>query len=543
MEINEAIVDNKSGFNFFTSVWIVPFIALIIGGWLVYEHFSKLGPEIKIYFKNSGGLVAGQSVVKYRDVSVGKVTQIVIDNKNNGVIVYARLNKDAEPFLNETTKFWVVKPEVGYSGVKGLDTILSGTYIGMYAKKGKKRVKEFKGLDSAYIDIGNDVYYALECSFQTSVKKGTPIYFKGKQVGEIADTTLNTQSKNITILVRIYEKYSMLVNETTKFWVQSLIDLKLNDNRLEFNIAPLPTLVMGSISFETLFDKKYEDGTSKIFKLYKSVSDAKSVRVGLSKPQIKSFVFEFKGDVSSLDIEAPIKYKGFKIGEIKKLKIVYNNKEKDFEAKCLGDIDLANFSTNATDGFKNFKELAKNGIVAKLEKSNFLLNKSSIILKEDNKSYIDFSKRDKEYKTAYIFPTKGLEQTDLMGTLNSIAKKLKDLNLEKTVDSVNAILDKSKAPIDNLNKILINANKTVKSINKIVSSRDFKNISSNLNKSIKEFHKTLKSTEILLKSYDSNSLFSDKLDATLKELHNTTEQTNRLLYKLNKKPNSLIFGD
>ena len=241
-------------------------------------------------------------------------------------------------------------------------------------------------------------------------------------------------------------------------------------------------------------------------------------------------------------------YKGFKVGELKKLKIIYNKDLRNFEAKCLGDIDFANFSTTRNDGFKNFKELAKRGIVAKLEKSNLLLNRASIILTEDNNSNFKWQK-DREFN-AFIFPTKDLESSDLMGTLTRIAKKLEALNLDKTVNSVNELLDKSKAPIDNLDKVLVNTNsliksskKTIDSIEKIVSTKTFKNLSGNLNKTLVEFKKTLNSTKNMLNGYSSNSLFGDKLNATLKELHNTTEQTNRLLHKLNKKPNSLIFGD
>ena len=548
MEVKEPIVNDKSSFNFLTSIWLVPFIALIIGGWLVYEHFSKLGPKIRIEFKKSYGLVAGQSEIKFRDVAVGKVTQIEINENKEGVIVYARMNKDVEPFLNETTKFWIVKPEVGYSGVKGLETILSGTYINMVAKKGKKRVTNFVGLDHEYVEIGDDSYYALESTYPITLNKGSAVYYKGKQVGEITTLDLDSISKNIVILIRVYKDYASLINSSTKFWVQSLVDLKVNNNSLEFNIAPLPTLIMGGISFETSFDKNYSKGYSKIFKLYRSEGDTKSIRVGLSKPQIKRFVFKFQGDVSSIDPDADIMYKGFKVGELKKLKIIYNKDIRDFEAKCLGEIDFANFSTTKDDGFKNFKELAKRGIVAKLTKSNFLLNRASIILTEDNSTKFEWIK-DKEFN-AYIFPSKGLESDDLMGTLRNIAKKIEQLDFKKSLDSLNSLLDKSssvidksKAPIDNLNRLLISSNRVIKKLDKLISSKEFKNINSNLNKTLIEFKKTLKSTKNMINGYSNNSLFGDKLDATLKELHKATTQTNKLLFKLNKKPNALIFGD
>ena len=541
MEIEEPKIDNyRSRFNFLTSIWIVPLIAAIIALWLVYEHYSKLGPQIKIAFKNSGGLVAGQSVVKFRDVPIGKVTRIEIDNKTEGVIVYARVNKDAEAFLNETTKFWVVKPEVDYSGVRGLDTLLSGSYIAMYAKKGKEKKREFIGLDMPFIDMNSGFYYVVKATFPVQVKVGTPLYFKGIKVGEIDNLALDMRSKDLIIILRVYKEYGDLINSSSKFWIQSLMDLKLTDNRLEVNIAPLPILLLGAIAFDTKFDKKYDKGFSKIYNLYRSATDAKEKRVGFAKPSYRNFVFNFRGDVSSLDSDSVIKYKGFKIGSLESLKIYYNAKLQNFEAQCRGKINVSNFSSNSNDGFKNFKKLVENGIIAILKKPNFLINKSVIELQESNST--TELKYDKKLH-AYILPTKEYVDTNLLVTLREIAKKIKELNLEKTLSNVNSLLEETKAPINKLDTLLANANETIKSLNSIISKKEFQNISKSVDKSLKAFEKSLQQLNALLRSYGENSLFKKKLEAILKEIHDLTNSTNELLYKLNKKPNSLIFGD
>ena len=541
MEIEEPKIDNyRSRFNFLTSIWIVPLIAAIIALWLVYEHYSKLGPQIKIAFKNSGGLVAGQSVVKFRDVPIGKVTRIEIDNKTEGVIVYARVNKDAEEFLNETTKFWVVKPEVDYSGVRGLDTLLSGSYIAMYAKKGKEKKREFIGLDMPFIDMNSGFYYVVKATFPVQVKVGTPLYFKGIKVGEIDNLALDMKSKDLIIILRVYKEYGDLINSSSKFWIQSLMDLKLTDNRLEVNIAPLPILLLGAIAFDTKFDKKYDKGFSKIYNLYRSATDAKEKRVGFAKPSYRNFVLNFRGDVSSLDSDSVIKYKGFKIGSLESLKIYYNAKLQNFEAQCRAKINVSNFSSNSNDGFKNFKKLVKNGIVATLKKPNFLINKSVIELQESNST--TELKYDKKLH-AYTLPTKEYIDTNLLVTLREIAKKIKELNFEKTLSNVNSLLEETKAPIKKLDTLLANANETVKSLNSVISKKEFQNIGKSVDKSLKAFEKSLQQLNALLRSYGENSLFKKKLESILKEIHDLTNSTNELLYKLNKKPNSLIFGE
>jgi len=541
MKIEEPLIDKQgSRFNFLTSIWIVPFVAAIIALWLVYEHYSKLGPEIQISFKNSGGLVAGQSVVKFRDVPIGKVTRIEINNKTEGVIVYARVNKDAEEFLNETTKFWVVKPEVDYSGVRGLDTLLSGSYIAMYAKRGKEKKRKFVGLDMPYIDMNSGYYYVVKSSFPVQVKVGTPIYFKGVKVGQIDNLELDVASKDLILVLRIYKEYGDLVNSSSKFWIQSLMDLKLTDNRLEVNIAPLPILLLGAIAFDTKFDKKYDKGFYKVFKLYRSGTEAKEKRVGFAKPDFRNFVFNFRGDVSSLERESSIKYKGFKIGALKSLKVYYNAKLQNFEAQCRGVIDVSNFSSNSKNGFKNFKNLVKNGLIATLKKPNFLINKSIIELKEYNSS--SELKYDKNLK-AYILPTKEYVDADLLTTLRGIAQKIKALNLEKTLSSVNGLIEETKVPINKLDRLLANANSTIKSLEKVISKKEFQNIGKSIDRSLQDFDRSLKQLNNLLHSYGENSLFKEKLESVLKELYDVTSSTNELLYKLNKKPNSLIFGE
>lgn len=130
-------IEESNKFNLLTSIWIVPFIAMIIAGWLAYQYFEDLGPEIEIVFPKNEGLVAGQSVVKFRNVPVGKVTKIYVTTDIEGVIVRIRMNsKASKPYMTEYAKFWIVKPEVGFSGISGLDTLLSGTYINVYSEAG-----------------------------------------------------------------------------------------------------------------------------------------------------------------------------------------------------------------------------------------------------------------------------------------------------------------------------------------------------------------------------------------------------------------------
>jgi len=85
-------------------------------------------------------------------------------------------------------------------------------------------------------------------------------------------------------------------------------------------------------------------------------------------------------------------------------------------------------------------------------------------------------------------------------------------------------------------------NETTKTINDSLKSATA-NLNRSLRNTTKNLNKTLRSTTKLMNGYNSNSLFGRKMTDMLKEIHESTEETKYLLHKINKKPNSLIFGE
>ena len=62
------------------------------------------------------------------------------------VLVKVATTRQAEPLLTDQTVFWVVKPRLFAGNVSGLDTLLSGSYVGMLpAQTAGKPQREFTG--------------------------------------------------------------------------------------------------------------------------------------------------------------------------------------------------------------------------------------------------------------------------------------------------------------------------------------------------------------------------------------------------------------
>ena len=109
-------------------VWVIPLIAALIGIALVIKSVTEKGPTITISFTSAEGLEQGKTQVKYKDVDIGLVKNIRLSKDLSHVLIEVQLTKEAENFAVKDTRFWVVRPRVGASGVSGLSTLLWRVY-------------------------------------------------------------------------------------------------------------------------------------------------------------------------------------------------------------------------------------------------------------------------------------------------------------------------------------------------------------------------------------------------------------------------------
>jgi len=120
-----------------------------------------------------------------------------------------------------------------------------------------------------------------------------------------------------------------------------------------------------------------------------------------------------------------------------------------------------------------------------------------------------------------------------------------------------ALSDENRKPLHDL---LVKLKESAEHLNTLMAKPSFQNMTDDLNstmgdlkgwmgkgggldKAMKELEDTLEATRKMMKGYDANSLFGRKLEAMLKEVGKTSEETKRFIERLNKKPNALIFGD
>ncbi len=539
-------VEESTKFNFITSIWIVPFIALIIAGWLGYQHFAKRGPEIKIVFPQNEGLIAGQSVIKFRNVPVGKVTKIYAEKETDGVIAVVRMNhKRAKSYLTEHARFWIVKPEVGLTGVSGLDTLLSGTYINIYSKAdGKKFQKKFIGLTQPYRDSVEGEYFHLASLHGENVSVGTPIYYKNIKVGQVEYLNLSIDNKSVDVIVFIDKLYVPFVHNDSKFWTKNMVNVNFAKGNLDVSIAPLNYMLQGGIVFSSS-GEDYSRSVSHrhVFPLYKSKTLAESKTIGSKIKAIKKFMLLTDDSIANLRVNAPVRFDGFDIGWVSEMELSYSKSTHKMLGQILVNIDTSVFEdkreTNSS-GELNFYQAVEDGLRAKLVALDPITGMLFIDLTFDHQDGNGSIVQGSKYAQ---LPVTSQSSAGIMASMTQMLDKLNNLPLEKLLASVNKVVDDTAAPIANANELLIDLKKTVENLNALTNKKSFITMPDEVNRALKELTHTLKTTKKVVKGYDSDSLAREQLAQTLKVLTKTSQEMQVFLKMLNRKPNSMIFGD
>jgi paraquat-inducible protein B len=78
-------------------VWLVPLIAAVVAGVLVYNRITEYGPTVTLMFRDATGLKPRQSEVRYRGVAVGEVSALELSPDLAYVVVTARACVERPP--------------------------------------------------------------------------------------------------------------------------------------------------------------------------------------------------------------------------------------------------------------------------------------------------------------------------------------------------------------------------------------------------------------------------------------------------------------
>ncbi len=549
-QTKEAIWTSKK--KRFSPVWIVPFVAIIVGAILAVEAMKNKGIEIKISFKSATGILAKKSVVKYKDIEVGKVISVDFSDDLKSVIITAEIKKNLENYLTEKTKFWIVHARLSADSVEGLDTLFSGSYIGMYPMKGRKKKRFFKGLEEppVVVDLSNGVRLTLEAKDRGSIQIGSPIYYKKLKAGSVLGYHLSEDGKRVYFDVFIEQPYSKMITQMTKFWESSGIKASISGDGVDIEMESLTSILSGGISFDN-FPNSASEMLSENSKTLKRSDDHfllypnKKAAQKVEYTKALYFWLYFQDSIRGLKVGAPVEFRGVKIGEVVNFFLMGDKKNAEFKIPILIKIEPERFfitdikDKNQDQGMdiSVLKKLVAKGLRAQLQTINLLTGDLFV-----NLDFYKDAKRAQliKEKGLYVLPTVPATIETLKSDIQTLLDRLSRVPFEKIGENLN------KSVVEVNTKILpevTNITKTLKDLLKEgnITIQDLnKNILPKLNSLVKSLDKAVNETR---NSYlQKNSKFNTKLLRVLDEVSRATKSIKSLADFLQRHPDSILKG-
>ncbi|WP_289082330.1 MlaD family protein, partial [uncultured Sulfitobacter sp.] len=194
-------------------VWLIPLLALVVALGVAWNSYNARGPEIYIEFDKGAGIKAGETELRYRDVTVGRVESVGFTEDLSKVLATIRVSKSVAPYIDSSAAFWVVQPEVSARGISGLGTVLSGVYIeGSWSEKPGPFANRFSGSSSAPLIRAGES--GLQIAFRTvgngQLTDNAPILYRGIEVGRVGKAEIAPKGNFAIVEALIYEEHRNL---------------------------------------------------------------------------------------------------------------------------------------------------------------------------------------------------------------------------------------------------------------------------------------------------------------------------------------------
>jgi paraquat-inducible protein B len=513
-----------------SGIWLIPLLALALGLYMVIHNWLTEGPTIEIAFATASGLEQGKTKIKYRNVDMGLVEKVRLNDNFDGVIAKVKLDRQAIPLLREDTRFWVVTARVGVDKISGLDTLLSGAYIQLAPGTGKVGQRAFVALEQPPMTPADAPGLRLKLTSDraSSVSAGDTVLFKGYKVGRVENMEFNPTDRQVHYEIFIDAPYHVLVNSNVRFWDVSGVSLSADASGFNVETGSLDTVLFGGVAFgvpEGVAEGE-EVAANTDFNLYSSYEEIleNPFRYGTY------YVVSFSQSVKGLLPGAPVEFRGIQIGRVIRIML------KESQAQSLqqgeegkgapipiliyvepGRMELPDKESSIALLQKSVKLGVGNGLRASMESGNLITGAKFI--------NIDFY-RDVKPATLGTFldyttiPTIETGLAQLAQSVNSILETIDGLPLAETVAGANTAIG--------------TLNKSLASLQSVLENQKTQQLPAQLDRTLQELRDTINGLSPNSEAYQS-------LNSSLLALNRTISNLESLTRTLAENPNAVVI--
>ena len=530
--VPDAVVDAES--KGFPVVWLLPLVALLIGGWLFYKTESEKGPEITVTFNTAEGVEEGKTYVKFRNVNVGIVHTVDFTEDLKAVELGITMDAGSEHYLTENSRFWVVKPRVGAGGVTGLGTLFSGAYIAFEPNSEGKKSKAYVGLETPPIVTidKQGTRFRLRADALGSVSIGAPVYFRQFDIGEITDYKLADDYSYVDIGVFITAPYDKYVHKGTYFWNVGGVSLSMGASGAKLEMESMIALLSGGVAFETLpeFLESPVAEADTVFTLFENRTKA------LARPitETATFVLRFEGSVRGLSVGAPVEYRGIRVGTVKAIELGADPQNKGI----VGPVVLIDLEPQRTQAYEDIDEAASSQkSISRFEKDP--VGRVGFLVERGLRARLQTGSllTGQLFVEVSLFPDAEPAVMFTGGRYPEIPTLPN--SLEGIIASVNKILDRvEKADLQgtltNLNALMVSTTRLASTLEK-----DMPKLSAELLATLQTAHSALASLEA---TTSADGEIGSELQTALKEISAAARSLRVMAEYLERHPEALIKG-
>lgn len=518
-----------------SAVWLIPLLALIVGGWMLLQYQLSKGESIYITMLQADGIVAGKTEIKVRSVQVGLVDAIRLADNQKQVIVRAKIDKNYGKLLTKDAKIWVVKPRIDESGISGLGTLLSGVYLELAPGESSTLVSQFELQDEPAL-ISSDIKgtrFKLTSHDAEVIEVSTGIYYKGYKIGQVETASFDWQRQAMRYGIFINEPYQNLVTLNSIFWVNSGIEVDLSADGISVKTGSLSKLLKGGISVGLPEDTKPGALVSNGHEF--SLSTSYKAALEQRFYNFDYYLIHFEQSIRGLRAGAPVEYRGMRIGTVVEAPavVLINGKPAYFDTDItavptLIKIEYGRIYHDAEKAREfwqgHLQKWLKKGMRASLKPGNLLTGAMYV----DFDIYPDAPKAQITKMGHYkVFPSTSSGITVLANQVSDVLNKVENLKVEQSLANVDAALEQYEQLAKDL-RHFVNAPATAQ-------------LPAQFTKDMEQISQSMQQFKSTMASFQEGSAFQQELQTTLKQVQRLLDELQPLSRGLNEQPDMLIF--